>query len=142
MTQTGIRVTNSLYLIKKLKIHSNLFYYKVKHSNEVNHYLFVKKSLIESSKMPSTLEDFCFFNDFPETIWTYDLTRNVQHCVIWVLMSKNTGVAVAKIISKYSKCIHTVTQVYLLRTPLSIKTFKTIAINSSSTVSVSLIFLI
>lgn len=50
--------------------------------NEVNHYLFVKKSLIDSSKMLSTLEDFCFLNDFPEIIWTYDLTRNVQHCVI------------------------------------------------------------
>lgn len=91
-----------------------------------------------------TLDDFCFFNDIPEMIWTYDFTRNVQHCVIWVLISKNTGVAIKKqtVLRDLIHIYIIFSLVYLLRTPLSIKTFKTVEINSSSTVSVLLIFLI
>lgn len=56
-------------------------------------YLLVKKSLSESSKILITLDVFCFFFGNPETMWTYDFTRNVQHCVMCVLISKNTGAA-------------------------------------------------
>jgi len=56
-------------------------------------YLLVKKSLSESSKILMTLDDFCFTVGNPEIMWTYDFTRNVQHCVMCVLISKKTGVA-------------------------------------------------